>query len=375
MKVLVMYTVASYGKENPTGGTKRYLELIYGLVEKGNIVHLFIPRDAELRKHNNLIRHDINRCLIRSFLIPNGFLNFIINFKILSSIRDIDYDAIISFDVPYSIQLSFLRLKKLFLFIRQDLIEYRKIGIGFENLLKRIYLGFLKAMERATLLHSHRIIVQCKYDKDVLVKRHGKLKELINQKIVILNNNVNPSWIASRKYVNSERKANKNIKIAFVGNLDDSRKGLSILLEAVAILLEENVNLSLQVIGDGQFLGRYKKRYRNQANVEFLGMIKDPISVINNCDLMVVPSLADSFPNTIMEAFSLELPVIGSDVGGIPEMLKYEDLVFSPNVADLVVKLREIVHCDKLELYREYSRERKKELTFDWVKRVCELLS
>ena len=374
MKTVVMYTVFSYGKQNPTGGTNRYFELIYGLIEKGNIVHLFIPKDAELRNDNHLIRHDIKRCSINSFLVPNGLLNFLVNFGTFFSIHKINYDAIISFDVPCSIQLSLLKLKKIFVFIRQDFIGYRKISIGSENLIKKFYLAVLQQIERTVFLRAHRIIVQCKYDKDILVKRHKKFKGLINSKMFILNNNVNPSWVTSKKYFYDKKKTNKNIRVCFVGNLDDLRKGLSLLLEAIAILLEEGKNLSLDVIGDGQLLEYYKNQYKNYANIRFIGNLKNPLPAINECNLMVVPSLADSFPNTIMEAFYLGLPVVGSDVGGIPEMLRYDELTFPHNVTGLVAKLRDIIHHDKLELYREYSRKRKKELTFDWVERVCDLI-
>lgn len=376
MKTIVMYTAFCYGKQNPSGGTQRYLELIYGLIEKENIVHLFISKDAELRNNECLFRHDIKRCSVSSFLIPNGLLNFLVNFKTLSSIRKINYDAIISFDVPCSVQLSLLRLKKLFVFIRQDFIGCRniRISIGSENLIKKIYLDVLKKIEKAVLLHAHRIIVQCKYDKDILMKRHNELKCLINSKMLILNNNVNPSWVTIKKYVYNKKRANKDIKLCFIGNLNDPIKGLSILLDSVSILLDEGANLSLYVIGDGQLLDYYRNRYKNRANIKFWGMLKDPLLTINKCDLMVVPSLADSFPNTIMEALYMELPVIGSDIGGIPEMLRYEDLIFSPNVMDLVAKLRDIIDGEKLELYREYSRKIKKELTFDWVERVLALI-
>ena len=374
LKTVVMYTDFSYGINMPTGGTQRYLELIYGFIEKGIIVHLFIPKEAEINNNGYLIRHNIKKCAVSSFIIPNGLLNFLLNIKTLWSIQKINYDAIISFDVPCSINFSLLRLKRVFIFIRQDLIGCRKISIGSDNIIKKFYLYVLKRLERTVILHTHRIIVQCEYDKDVLLKRHRRQKAMIKEKIFIINNNVNPSWIKSTVRIYKKGLKNRNIKLAFVGDLNDPRKGLDILLGAVSILLDEGERLSLHVIGGGQNLDYYRKQNKNRANIKYWGRLKNPLQVTNECDLLVVPSRADSFPNTIIEAFYLELAVIGSNVGGIPEMLKYEDLIFSPNVADLVIKLRDIIHTGKLELYREYSRKRKKELTFDWVERVFELI-
>ena len=374
MKTVVMYIDFIYGKQNPTGGTNRYRELMYGLIEKGNVVHLFIPKDAELKSDPHLIRHDIKCYLTSSFLIPNGLLNFLANLKKLSSIRKINYDAIISFDVPCSVQFKLFNLGKLFLFIRQDFIGYRKISIGSDGLVKRIYMVVLKRIERSVLLHAHRIAVQCKYDKDILIKRHDGCKSSIEEKMFILNNNVNPSWVTSETCDDNKKKTNENIKLAFVGDLDDPRKGFGLLIGAVSRLLDEGEPLTLHVVGGANCLDHYKNQYRNRPNIKLWGKLKDPLRVTKECDLLIVPSLADSFPNTIIEAFYLELPVIGSNVGGIPEMLIYEDLIFTPTVADLVVKLRDIIHNKKLEMLRGYSKQRKKELTFDWVEKVSALI-
>jgi glycosyltransferase involved in cell wall biosynthesis len=374
MKTIVMYTDFSYGKQNPTGGTKRYLELIYGLVEKGNIVHLFVPKDAELKNHNCLVRHDIKRCAVNSFLIPNGLLNFLVNFKNLSYIKRINYDAIVSFDIPNSIQLRLLGIKRLLLFIRQDFIECRKISVKTHSLISKIYLSVLKIIEKTVILHAHKIIVQCQHDKVVLLKRHFKFEQIIQKKIFILNNNVNPSWVTSEKYCFIKKEKNENIQLCFIGDLNDPRKGFDILLSAVLILLDEGKNLSLNVIGGGTLLDNYRIQFASKANIKFWGMLEYPLTVINNCDLMVAPSLTDSFPNTILEAFYLELAVIGSNVGGIPEMLKYEELIFQPNVCDLVNKLRDALQYEKLELYRGCSRKRKNDLTFDWVEKVDSLI-
>ena len=46
----------------------------------------------------------------------------------------------------------------------------------------------------------------------------------------------------------------------------------------------------------------------------------------NHLDFLVVPSIQDNSPNVIIEALACGTPVIGSDTGGIPELLKYFDL-------------------------------------------------
>lgn len=369
-----MYTDFSYGKQTPTGGTRRFLELVYGLLERGYVVHLFIPRDAEIASAPRLIRHGIKTWSAGSYLIPNGVLTFIANFRILSSIRALAYDAVIVFDVPSASQLWLVGVKQMLLFIRQDFLGYRELLVGRDSWVKRTYLAVLERIERAVLLHVHRIVVQCEYDRQVLLKRHRRDRSSIDQKLCVINNNANPSWVVDATYPYSVHETRKGITLAYVGSLDDPRKGFHVLLDAVSLLLDQGEQIALHVIGGGQLLDHYRSECANRASITFWGMLANPLAVLQECDLLVVPSLADSFPNTIMEAFHLEMPVIGSSVGGIPELLRHEDQLFSPNVPDLVVKLRDIVHYGRLEAFREHSRKRKQELTFDWVGRVCELI-
>lgn len=58
--------------------------------------------------------------------------------------------------------------------------------------------------------------------------------------------------------------------------------------------------------------------------VYMMGMINNNdklIDLYNACDILVIPSIADNYPNVIIEAMACGLPVVGADVGGIPEMI------------------------------------------------------
>ncbi|MBL7825002.1 MAG: glycosyltransferase family 4 protein [Saprospiraceae bacterium] len=59
--------------------------------------------------------------------------------------------------------------------------------------------------------------------------------------------------------------------------------------------------------------------------VRQLGLIRDPNEMAHiyaSCDVFVIPSLEENLPNTIMESLSSGTPVVGFDVGGIPEMIE-----------------------------------------------------
>ncbi|MFX1589890.1 MAG: glycosyltransferase family 4 protein, partial [Promethearchaeota archaeon] len=195
---------------------------------------------------------------------------------------------------------------------------------------------------------------------------------------VKLFNNVNPSWIEKYKDdIIKEpiiKKSNDNYTFHFIGNIDDTRKGLHLLLGASKKLLDNNYKVVIKIIGSGKLLDKYRDEYKDYPTISFLGYLPNPMKELKESDLLIVPSLADSFPNTIMEALYLEIPVIGSKKGGIPEMLEYDELLFEANVDSLYDKLYEIINNSSLEELRQLCIKRKKILTFNWAEKIKELL-
>ena len=102
----------------------------------------------------------------------------------------------------------------------------------------------------------------------------------------------------------------------------------------------------------------------------------NPLTVMKSCDLLTVPSLADSCPNTVMEALYLGIPVIGSRAGGIPEILLDEEALFLTDWKQLAEKI-ESCYRDKafLNRLRDKQAERKEELSFDWAERIYDLIT
>jgi glycosyltransferase involved in cell wall biosynthesis len=60
------------------------------------------------------------------------------------------------------------------------------------------------------------------------------------------------------------------------------------------------------------------------VKAHFLGKISDAnqmVQAYNAADVLIVPSLEDNLPNTIMEAMACGTPAVGFGTGGIPEMI------------------------------------------------------
>jgi glycosyltransferase involved in cell wall biosynthesis len=128
--------------------------------------------------------------------------------------------------------------------------------------------------------------------------------------------------------------------ILFVGELRDL-KGVDILLEALAELKERAVTATIVGLGPDEM--KFKALCSSlglDERVRFTGAlpIRDAFSLGR---VMVVPSRAESFPYVVLEAAAAGLPLIATDVGGIPEITAGTDtgLVEPGNVRALATAL------------------------------------
>lgn len=118
-----------------------------------------------------------------------------------------------------------------------------------------------------------------------------------------------------------------------VGSLEQMYKGIDTLLEALACLTATNTAVRLVHVGDGMFrprLERLAARIGVADRVTFVGRIPAGAPVrkqLDAADLFVLPSRTEGLPRALIEAMARGLPAIGTNVGGIPELLTVEDLV------------------------------------------------
>jgi len=122
--------------------------------------------------------------------------------------------------------------------------------------------------------------------------------------------------------------------LATVGTLAQMYKACDVLLEAIARCVHERgLDLRLAIVGDG----RHRPELESLAStlgvddrVDFLGQLpagEAVREVLDGTDLFVLPSRQEGLPRALIEAMARGLPCVGSDVGGIPELLAPEDVV------------------------------------------------
>jgi len=149
-----------------------------------------------------------------------------------------------------------------------------------------------------------------------------------------------------------------NFIIGYLGRLDYSEKGIDILLEAFRLLSETNKNIFLLLIGNGKDENEIKSFISaHQLNAKVFNSKKDIFNYYQLIDLFVLPSRIEPFGIVIIEAGIMKVPVIASNVDGIPELIEHEvnGLLFeSGNVHDLKAKIIRVMNNP--ELARGYAR-------------------
>ncbi|SEP63209.1 Glycosyltransferase involved in cell wall bisynthesis [Faunimonas pinastri] len=113
----------------------------------------------------------------------------------------------------------------------------------------------------------------------------------------------------------------------YIGELRDL-KGVDLLIRAMALLKERGQPVSLAMVGDGP--AEDKERYRRMIDEAGLADRISPYppmparEAFALAHIIVVPSRAESLPYIVLEAGAAGLPMIVSDVGGIPEIFEGE---------------------------------------------------
>lgn len=156
----------------------------------------------------------------------------------------------------------------------------------------------------------------------------------------------------------------KKNTIAYIGRLSQE-KGLITLLNAAKLLLSKEKKIQFSIIGDGPLMKELRERVSAEQinNVRFLGYMKHEAlyKEIRKSLVVVLPSeWYENNPMAILEAFALGKPVIGSRLGGIPELVEdYErGLTFeAKNPEDLISKIQYLV--DNPEKALEMGRKAK----------------
>lgn len=153
-------------------------------------------------------------------------------------------------------------------------------------------------------------------------------KGVIPNNVVVVYSAIEPKcWTRTgRKRTENLQGIQKEKVILGIVAVFDRVKGHQCLFQAIKTLVAQGfTDFSCLVIGDGRERDNLHKLVTEngiERYVEFRGFVHNLKEILNELDILVVPSLQESFGMAAVEAMAMELPVIASKVGGLPEVVK-----------------------------------------------------
>lgn len=156
--------------------------------------------------------------------------------------------------------------------------------------------------------------------------------------------------LALHNFVDESKFAHASIErersYCFVGRFS-AEKGVETLLQVAS-----KINVPLYVLGTGPLEAELRARYAGVSQIHFMGHCDWDAckSVLLKCKFSVVPSeWYENNPFSVIEPLCLGTPVLGANIGGIPELIepgKTGELFESGNAADLETKIRLMLDKD-----------------------------
>jgi glycosyltransferase involved in cell wall biosynthesis len=196
-----------------------------------------------------------------------------------------------------------------------------------------------------------------------------------------------PFGVDIKKFVPSPYKSNDKIRIGTIRTLSE-KYGVEYLIRAFALVSEKHSNLQLDIVGDGplkEFLQNLTVELAVSDKVVFYGYVNQNaefdkyISLLSNFDVFAILSVLDSetFGVAAVEASACAIPVIATNVGGLPEVIDNESsgiLVPSRDVAATAQALQRLVENEHLRLQMGKNGREKVGRKYDWEKNVQQMM-
>ena len=194
-------------------------------------------------------------------------------------------------------------------------------------------LRFYNRIERSVLRRADRVVAVSDSMKTLLTRHR-----VTAQRIRVIHNAIDPTEAVPSASGNEIRKryglTSGQKVIGVIGRLS-REKGQLIFLRAMEKAARGLPSVKALIIGDGQdraMLEGFCREKGLSEHVMFLGHQERIANYYQVLDLLVLPSLSEGLPNTVLEAMSFGVPVLATAVGGVPEIIQNGNgMIVPPN--------------------------------------------
>ena len=184
---------------------------------------------------------------------------------------------------------------------------------------------------------------------------HNKNSITVSISNVIIKTALEESQIDSLRFTSN------HLKIALIGGFDARYKGQDILLKAIGLLpehIKNNIQLYFVGVGDFKWVTSLANELNLQSCIKFIGSKESgsPIfELLKEMSLYIQPSFTEGMPRALLEAMSMGCPVMGSIVGGIPDVVS-KDLLHQKGDYKTIAKQIERLYFNREILKKESFR-------------------
>lgn len=358
-----------------TGGHRRYLELLSSLAKEGFTVKVLLASTIDSSQFS-FKTIPVKR-------VAKGKIPYTLKqlFRVIPELFKLSKAFYISLAFGESNLLILkatkyiLKSRNIFAFRSNSYVAKRnqlEITGKINRLSSKCQLIKMLKIEKSILKSSDFIVFQTEVDKNDILSRHSKLS--ISSSII--PNSINEAW-----FINDYRDLNRSKelrKIIYLGSYDN-RKGVIYLIKAMKQVINKGYNIQLDLFGYGkkkQSLLNYVNNNGLKAYIKINDKLSNPLKFIPNYDLMIVPSIYDSYPNVILESIFTGTPVIASNNSGMKAILLYDKLLFkTADHNSIAEKIEYLTHSENYLEAKKLCNIRLSEHDFNWPKQFIYIIN
>jgi glycosyltransferase involved in cell wall biosynthesis len=367
MKIITLYT-----SPKNSGSFTQLIRTVEAVLSRGGVVHYISSKPFPLEKNERLIFHRFP-FFCGNELLFNSLFYALAPFQILYVSLRSDADKILLFNEEFAALAFPAKIftgKKIILMIG-GYIE----ALAKSKKLNPVISGIYFLYGKIGIFAASRIFAVSEDLKRRIMRFYG------TRKIIEVFYNYVPRDRVS-KAVDIDIKtlvgpASGGMVFVCVAQLIP-RKNIRFLLSEFSSA-KGAVSARLLVVGSGPQEAELRSYIHSSGidkKVFFLGQRKDALDIIKSADLLVLPSTHDDCPLVLIESLLVGTACIASRVGGIPEILGHEELMFDPlRPGELSEKLGKFTaDVSYKELLERLCAERKKIFDRDWGEEIVRIL-
>lgn len=171
---------------------------------------------------------------------------------------------------------------------------------------------------------------------------------LQSKNVPVIQNGVDLSRCISKESYDSTG----SFRLIHVGRFHEA-KNHGCILEALVILKSKDCNVTVDLYGDGELEPAVRSRAAElglTGMVHFCGVTDNVFPHLHDADAFILPSVWEGIPMSLIEAMGTGLPIIASNVGGIPDMVEnsISALLITPDAQQLAEAVGRLYHSRQL---------------------------